>query len=137
MGARPLRDFGPEPGGNVLRSRTAERWSVIAERTVYFGHQSVGSSVIAAVEELRAEYALPFRVVQTRDPATVDGPAFVHFPAGENRDYASKNAAMLRLLESQTRALRPVVVLEYCHLDIDSLADSATMFEAYRDTVDT
>jgi hypothetical protein len=137
MSASPLRDLQPEPGENGRRSRTASRWSVIAERTVYFAHQSVCTGVIAGVEELKAEYALPLRVVQTRDPATVTGPAFVHFFAGQNRDYASKNAAMLRLLESRTRAPRPVVVLEYCHLDINSLADSATMFEAYRDTVDT
>jgi hypothetical protein len=133
MGARPLRDFGSEPGENGC----AARWSVIAERTVYFGHQSVGTGVIAGVEGLKAEYALPLHVVQTRDPATVTGPAFVHFLAGQNRDYASKNAALLRLLETRTRAQRPVVVLKYCYADITCSADSLTMFEAYRDTVDT
>jgi hypothetical protein len=74
--------------------------------------------------------------VQTGDPATVTGPAFVHFFPGQNRDYASKNAALLRLLESRTRAHRPIVVLKYSHVDINSPADSATMFGAYRDTVD-
>jgi hypothetical protein len=137
MGARPLCDSGTDPGENVGRSRAPSRWSVMADRTVYFGHQSVESGVIAGVEELSEESALPFRVVQTRDPATVDGPAFVHFPTGQNRDYASENAAMLRLLESRARAQRPVVVMEYCHRDIRSLADSSKMFEAYRDTVDT
>jgi len=137
MGARPLRDSRSEPDENGRRSRSASRWSVIADRTVYFGHQSVGSGVIAGVEELREEHTLPLRVVQTRDPATVTGPAFIHFLAGQNRDYASKNAAVLRLLESRTRAQRPVVVLKYCYADINSPADSATMFEAYRDAVDT
>jgi len=104
---------------------------------VYFGHQSVGSGVIAGVERLTQEHSLRLRVVQAREPATVTGPAFVHFLAGQNRDYASKNAAVLRLLESRTRAQRPVVLLKYCYSDINSPADPATMFEAYRDTVDT
>jgi hypothetical protein len=137
MGARPLCDSGFEPGENGHSPRTASRWSAIADRTVYFGHQSVGSGVIAGVEELRAEHALPLRIVQTRDPATVAGPAFVHFLAGQNRDYASKNASLLRLLESRTRAQRPVVVLKYCYADITCPADTITMFEAYCDTVDT
>jgi len=136
MGARPLRDSRSEPGETRRRSPTASRWSVIADRTVYFGHQSLGSGIIAAVEKLKGEHALPIRVVHTREPATVTGPAFVHFLAGQSRDYASKNAALLRLLESRTRAPRPVVVLKYCHTDINSAVDSARMFEAYRDMVD-
>lgn len=138
MSASPLRELQPEPRGNGAGSPSGwSRWSVIAGRTVYFGHQSVGSGVVAGVEGVTEEYALPLRVVQTREPASVTGPAFVHFLAGQNRDYASKNAAMLRLLESRTRAQRPVVLLKYCYADINSPADSVTMFDAYRDTVDT
>ena len=137
MSAWPLRELQPEPGENDASSPISSRWSVIAGRTVYFGHQSVGSGVVAGVERLREEHALPLRVVQTREPATVTGPAFVHFLAGQNRDYASKNAALLRLLESRTRARRPIVLLKYCYVDINSARGAATMFEAYRDTVDT
>jgi hypothetical protein len=137
MSASPFHELQPEPGENGRCSRTASRWSVIAERTVYFGHQSTGTGVITGVEKLKAEYAVPLRVVQTQDPATVTDPAFVHFFVRQNRDYAFKNAALLRLLESRTRAHRPVVVLKYSHMDINSPADSATMLGAYRDTVDT
>jgi hypothetical protein len=112
------------------------RWSVIAGRTVYFGHQSVGSGVVAGVEEVTQKHSLALRLVQTREPAAVSGPAFVHFLAGQNRDYASKNAAVLRLLESRTRAQSPVLVLKYCYEDISASADPGTMFGAYRDTVD-
>ncbi len=135
MTASQLREFQlvPENGGASPRLR----WSVIALRTVYFGHQSVGNAIVAGVEEFTQEHELPLQVVLTRDPAAVAGPAFVHFLAGQNRDYASKNAAVLRLLESPTRAQRPVVLLKYCYVDVDSTADASGMFEAYRDTVDT
>ena len=137
MSASPVPELFPEPGGNDACSSNSTRWSVVAERTVYFGHQSVGSGVVAGVERLTQDHALPLRLVRTREPATVAGPAFVHFLAGQNRDYASKNAAVLRLLESRTRAQRPVVLLKYCCVDIDSPTDPATMFDAYRDTVET
>ena len=132
MSAFPLRELNPEQCGNSA----ASRWSAIADRTVYFGHQSIGNAVVAGVEELTREHVLPLRVVQTRDPAAVTGPAFVHFLAGQNRDYASKNAAVLRLVESRARAQRPVVLLKYCFVDLYAPADAPTMFEAYCDTVE-
>jgi hypothetical protein len=138
MSASSVRESQLEPEGNGARlAMGRSRWPAIGERTVYFGHQSVGSGVVAAVKGLTVEHDLPLRVVQTREPASVIGPAFVHFLAGQNRDFASKNAAVLRLLESRTRAQRPIVLLKYCHTDISSAGDAATMFEAYRDTVET
>jgi hypothetical protein len=122
---------------NGAPSPPSSRWSVIAGRTVYFGHQSVGSGVVAGVERLREAHALSLRVVHTGNPVGVTGPAFVHFPVGYNRDYASKNAALLRLLDSRTRAERSIVVLNYCSVDINPPADPATMFAAYCDTVET
>jgi hypothetical protein len=89
------------------------------------------------VEGVVREYGVPLRVVKTREPAGVTGPAFVHFLVGQHRDYASKNAAVLRLLESPNRAERPVVLLKYCDEDIRSPDDSGQIFDAYRDTVDT
>lgn len=135
MSASPLRELQPETYRNGAGS-PRPRWSLVAGRTVYFGHQSVGNAVVAGVEELTREHGLPLRVVHTREPAAVTGPAFVHFLAGQNRDHASKNAAVLRLLESGTRAQRPVVLLKYCYVDISAATDPATMFDAYRDTVE-
>jgi hypothetical protein len=112
------------------------RWSVIAQRTIYFGHQSVGTSVCAGVEELSQAHGMPLQVVRTRDPEAFPGPAFVHFLAGRHRDYASKNASLLRLLESSTRARDPIVLLKYCHGDISSFHESTMLFDAYCETVD-
>ena len=136
MGANADLAFRDDQRERSLPS-TGSRWAVVADRTIYFGHQSLGNAVVAGVEGLTQEYALPLRIIQTREPATVTGPAFVHFLAGQNRDYASKNAAVLRLLETRTRAEKPLVLLKFCYVDIDSPADAGTMFEAYCDTVDT
>jgi len=138
MSASPLREAQLEPYENGTGSPiVTSRWSVIAGRTVYFGHHAIGSDVVAGVEGVAEKHAVPLRFVKTREPATVAGPAFVHFLVGQSRDFASKNAAGLRLLESPRRARRPVVLLKYCSGDISSPTETATMFEAYRDTVDT
>src|SRR5258708_2512376 len=92
---REARPNSLEDGSNSSSAHWG--WPAIAQRTIYFGHQSVGSGVVAGVEGLAREYSLPIRVVKAAEPATVTGPAFVHFLVGQKRDYASKNAAMLRL----------------------------------------
>jgi hypothetical protein len=137
MTASPLRESELHSIGEGEISRRTSRWSAIAQRTVYFGHQSVGSSVCAGVQGLAKDFALQLRLVQTREPESVSGPAFVHFLAGQHRDYASKNAAVLRLLESETRARNPVVLLKYCYGDITYPREYNLLFDAYRDTVDT
>src|SRR3954463_6093363 len=105
MNASSLRELQPELvlNDNGLSSARA-RWSPIAERTVYFGHQLIGGEIVSGINELAREHALPLSVIHAREPATVTSPTFVHFLAGQNGDYASKNACLLRLLESKTRA---------------------------------
>lgn len=115
----------------------AARWAPVATRTVYFGHQSVGSDVLAGVRSWNSDLGLGVRLVQTRDPASVAGPALVHFLAGQNGDFASKNAALLRFLDARSTADNPIVLLKYCYVDIHSNSDLRTQFDEYLDTAAT
>lgn len=111
------------------------RWRSIATRAVYFGHQSVGDDIVGGIARLNTEFSLGIRLVETDAPAAVAHPAFVHFHAGRNQDPASKNAAMLRMLEARPRADRGIVLLKYCYVDIGRDTDVAAVFNAYRATV--
>ena len=130
----PLRV--PVSGINIdSNSSDPTRWRSIAARAVYFGHQSVGDDIADGIDRLNAEFSLGLRLVETRAPAAVAHPAFVHFHAGGNQDPASKNAAMLRILRARPRADRAIVLLKYCYVDIARDTDVAAVFDAYRATV--
>ena len=134
----PAASLAYDPGVIVSDSRDlVARWAPIAARTVYFGHQSVGNDVLAGVRSWNEELALGVRVIQTRDPATVAGPALVHFLAGQNGDFASKNAALLRFLDGRSGADNPIVLLKYCYVDVHSGSDVRTQFDEYLDTAAT
>lgn len=115
----------------------AFRWSQIARRRVYFGHQSVGSDVLGGVRHWNEKLDLGVRLVQTRQPSSVAGPALIHFLAGQNGDFASKNTAILRYLGSRDYADDAIVLLKYCYVDINDRTDVDGQFDEYRDTIAT
>lgn len=116
---------------------TAARWGAVASRTIYFGHQSVGRDLIAGINRLNSDGAIGLSLIQTDDPTSLTGPAFVHFFAGSNRDYASKNAALLRLLKTRKNADGAIVLLKYCYVDIRDDLNPDVIFAAYCEMAET
>jgi hypothetical protein len=113
----------------------ASRWASVAGRAVYFGHQSVGSDIVAGLEELNDERRLGIRFVETRDPSAVAGPAFVHFRAGNNTNASSKNASLLRVLDARPEPDAGIVMLKYCYVDVRASTDLESMVSEYLRTV--
>jgi hypothetical protein len=134
IGATPSIPF-LDSGNSRLQSGDRARWRVIADRTVYFGHQSVGDDITAGLDALNDELTLGLRLVQTRHPSAIAQPAFVHFHAGRNGDPASKNAAMLKLLAARPRADNATIVLKYCYVDVGHDTDVSAVFAAYQGMV--
>lgn len=127
----------PTPGLGEAEAQTGEvaRWRSLAQRAVYFGHQSVGEDITAGIDELNQHLKLGLRIVLTRDPSAIAQPAFTHFHAGMNLQPATKNAAMLKMLQDRPRPDRAIVLLKYCYVDIGSQTDVRSLFDSYREMV--
>ena len=114
----------------------AEAMSALSTRRIYFAHQSVGGNIVEGIERLRAAHPTPgFRLVETRDPATVEGPAFVHFLAGRNTEPAAKNADFLAMLDARPARDSGIAFLKYCYLDMGAASDPAALFTEYKATL--
>ena len=131
---RALTLVNPRPSRTVtsVYPTMRERWSAVAARQVYFGHQSVGGEIVTAIEHISEEMRLGIRVVQTTQPDAVRAPAFVHFQAGRNQDPASKNAALLKVLDARRIPDHAIVVLKYCYVDMQPNTNVRTLFDDYR-----
>lgn len=115
---------------------TAEAMQRLAGRRIYFAHQSVGGNIVTGIERLLASSPVQgFRLVESRDPASVEGPAFVHFLAGHNTDPASKNADFLAALDARPARDSGVAFLKYCYVDMRGDSDPAAIFAGYKATV--
>lgn len=114
---------------------TDEALRQLSGRRVYFAHQSVGGNIMAGLDSLLAGRAGTLKVVKSRDPGAVVGPAIVHFDAGRNGDPASKNADFLRELDARRTRDSGIAMLKYCYVDVDLGTDVQKLFDEYRRTV--
>lgn len=54
-----------------LSQITSEQWQALSQRTIYFGHQSVGNNILEAVRELVAEKPqIPLRIISGASAAS-------------------------------------------------------------------
>lgn len=132
-GDRPTQPGAPSM--HDLNRITTEQWQTLAQRTVYFGHQSVGANILDGVREVTAQNAqIPIRIVSgQRTPA----PGVLNeFPIGRNEDPDSKNVGFVTATQGALGP-RPVLMLKYCYVDVDEETDVQALFERYRETAAT
>ena len=108
----------------------------LAVRRVYFGHQSVGGNLMSGVREILKDHAdVGLRIVESRAPAAVSGPAFMHFAIGTNEDPDSKNADFVKVLDARPTRDSAIVLMKYCYIDVNAATDIDSVFRGYRTLV--
>lgn len=124
---------------------SAREWAALAQRRIWFGHQSVGENVMAGVGEVGA--ALPpgtVRVVAAPTGGRATGVErgaggrgwFAHAAIGSNRDPRVKTDEFARRMESLAAAGVEVAFHKYCYADIERPTDVEALFRHYRVTMD-
>jgi len=107
--------------------------SSLESKKVFFGHQSVGDDITQGIRDLFvADPRLKLNIVDSADPESVAGPAFVESHIGKNRDPQSKNEAFAAILAKGMGAQGGIAMYKYCYVDIDASTSIHEMFERYR-----
>ena len=100
------------------------RLETLAQRSVFFGHQSVGMNLLEGLRDLAGEQKVPLRIVEGPPaPGT-----FAHRFVPENGD-------PLRKLKSFASGLEPspqIAMLKFCFVDFDARTDAAALFARYQ-----
>jgi hypothetical protein len=112
---------------------TESQVSKLAQKKIFFGHQSVGNDVVQGIRDLMVqEPRLKLNIVTSTDPQLVQGPALIESPIGANRDAQSKDAAFTAIVEKGFGDQGGIAFYKYCYVDVDSATDVPRMFERYR-----
>jgi len=111
------------------------QWARLAQRTIFFGHQSVGRNIVDGIEDvMKADPRVKLRIVRAPRPAEVGGPAFVHFDIGQNFDPASKDTAFAAAVDGMDSS--GVALYKYCFVDVGPSTDPDALFAEYVRTTD-
>jgi hypothetical protein len=119
----------PVPGN--INSLSREKMELLANRRIFFGHQSVGYNIMDGVREISAQNGTTlFRITESRDLPSAPAAGFFHAPIGRNTDPISK----IRDFEQIVRHGKGIDIafMKFCFLDVDEGTDVEAVFKAYK-----
>jgi len=115
-----------------------EAWKDLAQKRIFFGHQSVGFNIIEGLKTIINEKPLlKLNLRETKNPSDFESILFAHARVGENMNPESKCYEFSDLI---SRALGDVVDIgffKFCFVDFSRTANAAEVFKVYKNTMGT
>ena len=107
---------------------------ILARRSVYFGHQSVGANVVEGVRDLAAQAGVPLRVVEVGDASAVGAGTFGHGPVAENGNPLLKLRSFENALGAAPSRVE-IALVKFCFVDVVAGTDPRALFARYEETM--
>ena len=107
----------------------------IAQRRIFFGHQSVGVNLLDGVRQLSAMASVPIRVFETPAAKGVETNGLGHTFVARNGDPFQKLKSFEQAMGQQPTGL-DIALVKFCFVDITADTDVKALFARYRATID-
>lgn len=115
---------------------TSEMLQKVAEKKIYFGHQSVGLNILDGVGDILKEHqGIELKIVKTADPSALSGPVFAHSMIGENEDPVLKIKEFERSMDGGIGGKADIAFFKFCYVDITRNTDVEGIFTTYKTTM--
>ena len=108
----------------------------VAQKRIYFGHQSVGNNLLDGVRQLASQAGVPIRISESPSASGVPPAAFGHTPVARNGDPFQKLQSFEQAMGQQPAGL-DVALVKFCYVDIVGNTDAKALFARYRATMDS
>lgn len=102
----------------------------VAAKRIFFGHQSVGSNILAGVNEVTSGR---LRIREGRSGALLATPGLLHARIGKNEQPSSKLKDFEAALESLHGAI-DIAFFKFCYVDFSASTDVERLFSEYEST---
>ncbi|MBW8905944.1 MAG: SGNH/GDSL hydrolase family protein [Betaproteobacteria bacterium] len=107
--------------------------TLLAEKRMYFAHQSVGANLLEGVAMLSREAGVPLRIQEASNAAGLAPGTLAHFFVPENGDPLGKLANFKKALGGGSAA--DIALIKFCYVDIDAATDASALFAHYQETL--
>lgn len=108
----------------------------VAQRRIYFGHQSVGNNLIDGVKQLATLAGVTVRVTEVSSAGGVPPATLGHTPVARNGDPFQKLQSFEQAMGQQAAGL-DIALVKFCYVDITADTDAKALFARYRTTVES
>lgn len=108
----------------------------IAQRKIYFGHQSVGRNLLDGVRQLSAMADVPIRVDETPTASNVAPATLGHTSVAKNGDPFQKLKSFEQAIGERPTGL-DIALVKFCYVDITAKTDVKALFARYRATIES
>jgi hypothetical protein len=113
-------------------------WQSLSQKTVFFGHQSVGADIVAGLQSIvQRKPELGLRVVESRDPLDFNKPGFYHAKVGTNESCDSKLIDFASILKASASGAVDIAFVKFCYVDLTGSGDPVALFRRYQEWATT
>ena len=126
MQSEQMNDSALEEVSNV-------KWSSLAQKRIYFGHQSVGFNIIDGLNKIvKQNPDIKLNILKAGDSVEGNDSFFAHSQVGKNRNPISKIKDFSQVINNGMGEKLDIAFLKFCYVDITKNTDVDDLFENYK-----
>ena len=108
----------------------------IAQRRIFFGHQSVGVNLLDGIRQLATMAGTPVRIVEVKMASGVEAAVIGHSFVAENGNPLRKLKSFEQAMGQQPTGL-DIALVKFCYVDFTAETDVKALFAQYRATINS
>jgi len=121
---------------NELGNISYKNWSWLAERKIFFAHQSVGENIIEGIILIQRELpGINLEIKEISSAQDFRTPIFGHAKVGKNFDPFSKCDDFKKMMESGLGDKVDIAFMKMCYVDVIAKTDVDELFRYYTETM--
>ena len=119
-----------------IKDIQASKWEKLAQKKIFFGHQSVGNNIFEGIREVMKEnLQIKLNIVETNNSSDFNVGVFAHSGIGKNHDPISKIDAFSSLMKKGIGNISDIAFFKFCFVDVDASTDIQKIFADYKSTM--
>jgi disulfide oxidoreductase YuzD len=119
-----------------IKDVSASSWEKLAQKKIYFGHQSVGFNIIDGINDVMKEHSgINVNIVETADESNFKVGLLAHSRVGKNVDPKSKITEFANFIDSGIGKKADAAALKFCYVDITAGTNANNVFNVYSDSI--
>lgn len=124
------------PMKNIKTIKQAQ-WNKLANKNIYFGHQSVGYNMIDGIESILKENPnIKIDIKEGNELIKFESPVFAHAKIGKNGNPKSKIDAFYKIIDESLGENVDIAGFKFCYVDFNKNTDVKDVFENYKLNMD-